>query len=450
MNKAVSILAVVAALLFSSQAKAEDIYFTYSSAVLSPTYQDSCDSTLLINGGPTNAAYATVEPSSVSQTGKRCAFYNQYDNVVGSWNISKIADCSTGLPDPVTGECPPPLGCTAENIIFLTGGGLIPPQEFCDGACNHVNIGISFSSGEPIDNGLPIEEMGWMAWYQSTGSECSQLTPIDPGPWDGMNPVDECADTSIGSVCPSDQEPLPDTQPDCWTVAGPAGSVEICADNPNDECITVDGDLWCENPVPDCGMINGELVCLDPLDVPPMYPKGCFPDGPGGTMVCVDDPPVVEETTTTETVNNPDGSTTTTETTTGPDGVTITTTTTSADGTETTSVTTGSGAVEESIEYPDVPAEEPDKYSSMLEGIYDELVAGMGTDEVGEPGFTNPLEMPASSGCVQLPISIGPYQTTFPGPDGCSRFATLRGYIEWALYIITAMSVINIALARPV
>lgn len=354
---------------------------------------------------------------------------------------------------PADGVCPEdvPPDCAQGLTEYVNGSGDIAPSSVCVGQCS-----FNLVKGHSYNQ---TGEFAYYGEYESTGGSCTDPAPT--APFDPLSPVNPCADSALGETCiagPGGPEPdnggTPETGdgvPDGENCIG-IGGQNFCLE-PNQDCVTINGSPWCMNdPTPNCGTFNGQLVCTDhdPFTPNETAPVGCISDG--AKTVCLDTPVAQEETTTTSTTTNPDGSITTTTTTTDGSGNTTiisTTETTNPDGSVTTSVSTSGSGSEEEV-YPTIPAPDNDQFSSMLDGIYDELTSGMGQDDPGDPGYSNPFNMPAASGCTQMTIGIGQFQTTFPGTDGCSRLATLRSYLEWALYILTAISIIAISLNRPV
>jgi hypothetical protein len=333
--------------------------------------------------------------------------------------------------DPETGLCGPPSTCSVGLTQTFTGTG-VAPLGFCDGSCSWTVFDITVTA-----------DGGYIGSYEMTGGECSVTDASDPTPFDPFGPVDPCADSSNEFCMVPVDGPDDTTKEACMTF----GAETVCLD-PSTGCALVGGDMWCVEPVPECGQINGDLYCLDFSNDPTMPPLGCMSDS-SGNVVCVENPPTDTAQTDTTTTTEEDGTITETTTTTNSDGSTTTTVTViNTDGTTSTTTTTEEGGYEE--EYPVIPDPDNDQYSSMLDGIYDELTAGMGQDDPGDPGFSNPLDGLASAGCQQISWNLMGHTTSFPGADGCNKLAQLRGYIEWALYIITAMSIIQIALRRPV
>jgi hypothetical protein len=321
--------------------------------------------------------------------------------------------------------------CASESPLTLSGEGTIPPSFYCNGACSFTLVENEFYGDNPQQQGIP----SWIATYAGTGEACESQTPLGT-PFSQGTP--ECADSYIGEICiPDDPQP----GEDCVTLRG----VTTCFDTPGEDCIDIGGERWCmESTPPNCGTVNGELICIDSDGPEDSAPPGCIV-GSNGEMVCLEEAPTKEETTTTETTENPDGSTTTTETTTGSDGtVTITVTTTSADGATTTTATTGSGAEE----FPSVPEADNDQYSSQLDTIFDQLTEGMGQDDPGDPGFTNPLSMPSGS-CSQVSGTLFGHAFSFPGPTACTLLNKGKEILSWLFYLLTAVAIVHIALQKP-
>ena len=110
---------------------------------------------------------------------------------------------------------------------------------------------------------------------------------------------------------------------------------------------------------------------------------------------------------------------------------------------------TGTGDETTTEEYPAVEQPDNDQYSDLLDGVYDEWTGKLGTDDPGNPGFGNPLNIPAGGACSQVSFGIGSYMTTFPGSQGCTMLNSLKSILAWAVYVMTAFAIYHIALKRP-
>ncbi len=199
----------------------------------------------------------------------------------------------------------------------------------------------------------------------------------------------------------------------------------------------------------------------------------------------------VIKTTTTSTITNPDGSTseivTTTYTDTGetrlinvydPDTGTLTAETTiikkpkNGSSTKTTNTNSdGSGGTEiegegdcalkpencgeedeedEEEKYPPVEDKGGEQYKDYLDGTgIDGLISDLGSDDPGLFSFSSPISN-MSSGCQSITTNFGNKVFTFPGNDGCQRLEQLKDIFAFVLYVLTAYSIFEIAIRRPV
>lgn len=369
----------------------------------------------------------------------------QYCGSDEGWpNLPLISGSYTGCTSPD----PNIIDCTAGQSSWTYGTGSVAEPNLCISGCNGNLQSQDFNAGYTIEQGYPVDGQFWVAWYQTDGTTCeNNYQPPSPSPFDLVNdPTNDCADSNLGLYCPGQNEPQ-DPPDNCTTFKDSNNNpITYCSNQPMDQCIVVNDNVMCANPTPDCGEINGKWVCIDPL--PGADPYACIEDG--GSKVCIEPAPKDQETSTTETIVNPDGTTTTTTTTT--DGGTITTsiTTTSADGLTSSTVTTTEG--EEAQQYPTVPEPDEHEYDDKFTEMFQQLQDGMGNDTVDDQGLGsfNPLGGLSSSGCTQMVIGIGPWTTNFPGVTGCTMLTKLKQILTWAVLVITAYALISMAFRRPV
>jgi hypothetical protein len=242
----------------------------------------------------------------------------------GQYNIIQYCDDGSQSTSAICPEDNQP--CDTSQTTSVTGQG-IPPSQYCDGVCTYALDNFVFTT--EYDQATLIYP--FVAWYSGLGVECTEATPIEEYiPVDPNCPID----TAIGC-----HDPDQTTNDDCYTYTGVNGDSTVCTTD-NEDCVTINGELWCSDGIPDCGMLNGELVCVDPTDgVDPG--EACVSDG--ATTVCIEEAPSEETTTTTETEILGDGTTIETTTTVSPDGNTTTTVTTTDPAGNVTSVTTEEG-----------------------------------------------------------------------------------------------------------
>ncbi len=451
MNRAAKLLGGLAALIISWNAMAEPGYLDTISVVC---YQD-----------PTTARYAEVQ-SRIAATGN-CyrlsgldpvnlhKYWYEEDNYCdGTWDVNRVAytgtceipTCGAGYEwSDVTHQCEQLPTCDAGITKTFSGPGTTP-GGLCVQGCVYGfdGLGVELNSGTPI----------WYSQATSTGQTCdfqSDYTEA-PTPDDGLPPG--CRYGPQGHIfCGAA------TQGDnCGTYNG----VEVCTGSGTNQGY-VNGDFVDATAEKNCGIVNGEKVCVQPPDPGQWGPQNSAPEGcmvdENGNKTCINDE--TKTFSTTSSVDNGDGTTTVTTTVTSNvvnEGSTTTTTViNNATGDVVSSSTTTDGAApgsqegETSYDYsgPDGQGAEAEYAGKLEDSGIGGLTEGMGTDAdgLGDHGITSPIPN-ISGSCQQLTFGLAGKGITFPEDGQCAVMNQIRDYLEYFVYAITIILLIEVATRR--
>jgi len=118
----------------------------------------------------------------------------------------------------------------------------------------------------------------------------------------------------------------------------------------------------------------------------------------------------------------------------------------------------GPGEVPCKIDETGTPTSTGNDYSAKADSFMEELTTFMnsqGGNELGSGATSwddfNPLPDVPGSGCASVDFSIGGHNFSFPATQGgCDKLATLRQYLSWILYIMTAFYLFGLAMRKPI
>jgi len=307
-------------------------------------------------------------------------FQNGYcSSAVWSYVNSETLEVSASLisaSDAQT-QCLAAPDCTPGTPVdFSLPKDTFPSMCMDGGQCRTTNVdGCLVSYGEPVNCYLD-GEYAYCNYNGTAQGDSDPLTPDNSSPFNiGLTPDDlptenNCIDTGTAVIC-GDSIPNPDNPNEqCGTMNGELFCMPEDPTTP-DGCGTIGGQLVCADSPDNCGSVNGQVICFQPENPDDALPNNTVPDGcivQGGRTICVNDDVVNDRNSITTT--NPDGSTTTITTNDNNisgGGTTTTTTTVSADGNTSSTVTTTTGDGGLSTTPNDEPPEEPERTFSGLD-----------------------------------------------------------------------------------
>jgi len=386
----------------------------------SQTAQDTCNAAYqytcvaYINGTSTNSCGA-----SASAWGWRTGYASEPDN---NYHYHTFEYCGSACPSNSTadenGQCqcnngatdhpnclnvPPPPACPQGEQFHWQDTAVPDNMAFCHDGCEYI---LPPQTNNPDTSGgiINIGNGVYTGTASGTGVECDPApTYSDPPPTNN-----QCVIDGAGNA--------------------------ICFDtSPN--CSIYNGVQYCVPDIPDGGCVYNEkgFICA-PGSTPPPNTEGVTPEKTGtiegdkGTGSGVQQGDVYNQDTTNNTVYNSGGGG-------GSCG--------------------GTGQEPCKIDESGTPDPVPeDQFVSKLDGAWDTFKDSISTPENvgsgdGAWGDFDPFGWMASSSCQQLSFNFLGHLTTFPGADGCARFEHLKSLLGWALYILTGLSLFEIATRRP-
>lgn len=305
---------------------------------------------------------------------------------------------------PIGGVCPtPPPDVCPQGEQFHWQDTTIPENmSFCHDGCEYIlppQTSNPDTSGGIINIGNGI----YSGTASGSGSECTPSpTYSDPPPTNNQCVIDD-------------------------------GGNAICFDqDPN--CSVYNGVQYCVPDIPDSGCVYNEkgFICVSG-STPPPNTEGTTPEKTGtiagdkGTGSGVQQGDVYNQDTTNNTIYNGGG---------GGGGC------------------GGPGEAPCKIDESGTPDAVAEDYFTGKLTTWDDFKDAIASPENvgsgdGAWGDFDPFGWMASSSCQNLTFNFMGHQTTFPGADGCNRFEKLKSLLGWALYILTGLSLFEIATRRP-
>ena len=108
---------------------------------------------------------------------------------------------------------------------------------------------------------------------------------------------------------------------------------------------------------------------------------------------------------------------------------------------------TGETTTEETVQEESIPTSTGDDYAGIVEGIFGDYQAGVGSSEFGLPSGPSFIpDLPSVQTCQTMSIDVFGHQWTFPTVDQCSKLEIMKDILEWFVYIMTGFAIVTISM----